>query len=183
MAPCPRCGFTYAWDGTTCGHCRFPSDPAAQTDADQDDQIQARILTKVRKHGLPGGRTHRFDDLEAGYREAIQNLASTHLQGRPILVFMDSLTRWTLLSTREVICHERGELRKVALRELTSVENAPDSEFPSGGTDEEIGRWKGSWEYLRLTDGTRRVVLIWVPCGGEAYAVWNILLPYARTGR
>lgn len=24
---CPRCGFTHAWDGTTCGHCKFGEQP------------------------------------------------------------------------------------------------------------------------------------------------------------
>ncbi|MBM3983631.1 MAG: hypothetical protein FJ304_25845 [Planctomycetes bacterium] len=21
--PCPKCGFTFQWDGTTCGHCKY----------------------------------------------------------------------------------------------------------------------------------------------------------------
>lgn len=183
MAGCPRCGFAYAWDGTTCGHCRYPSRLSVQTVAEQDNQTEARILIKLRKHGLPGGRTHRFGDLAVGHQEAIQCAASTQLQGRPVMVCMGSLDRWTLLSTREVICNDSGELRKVVLRELRSVESVHDFEFPSGGSDEEIARWKGSWEYLKVVDRYRRKHLIWVPCGGEAFALWNILLPYTRARR
>jgi hypothetical protein len=25
---CPKCGFTHAWDGTRCGHCKFGEQPA-----------------------------------------------------------------------------------------------------------------------------------------------------------
>lgn len=28
QSACPKCGFTYRWDGTVCGHCCSPSPPA-----------------------------------------------------------------------------------------------------------------------------------------------------------
>jgi ribosomal protein L40E len=35
------------------------------------------------------------------------------------------------------------------------------------------------WEYLRPVDKVGEAV-VWVPYGGEAHALWNILLPYTR---
>jgi hypothetical protein len=31
-AACPKCGFAYAWNGATCGHCCFPLPPAPSPD-------------------------------------------------------------------------------------------------------------------------------------------------------
>jgi hypothetical protein len=178
MEACPRCGFSYAWDGAVCGHCRYPDSP---TEADRDNWMEARILAKARKHRLPGGRTQRFQDLAPERQAEMKEQAGSQLRGRPVLAFVDSSSRWTLLTTREVICQDTGGLRAVKIGELASVANA--SEPPAGATLEEVGRWKGSWEYLRVVDRGCHASLIWVPCGGEAYALWNILLPYASGAR
>jgi hypothetical protein len=180
MGGCPNCGFSYAWDGTACGHCRAP-EPRTFTEAEQDDSMQARILKRASKHGLPDGRTHRFQDLEPGLRDSILAVAGDRLEGRPVLAFVDSSARWTLLTTREVISHHSGRLVVVSLRDLTSVGNV--SEPPRNVSLEEFGRWKGSWEYLGVADRLGGAGLVWVPCGGEAYALWNILLPFTRTRR
>ena len=54
---------------------------------------------------------------------------------------------------------------------------------PEGATIEEVRTWKSSWEYLRVADRQGTEAIVWVPCGGEAFALWNILLPYVRGKR
>ncbi len=175
MYSCPRCGFSYAWDGATCGHCR-PPDAPPPTEAEQDDRLEARILYIARRHGLPAGRTHRFADLAPGLQESMRR--GGPLSGRPVLAFVDSPARWTLLTTREVVSQDNGRLWRVALLGLSSVGNA--SEPPEGLTPEEFGIWKGSWEYLRIAGGDGQAGVVWVPPGGQAYALWDILLKFTR---
>jgi hypothetical protein len=136
------------------------------------------MVYRAGKHRLPGGRTHRFEQLEPALQRQILEAVADGMRGRPVLAFVDSSERWTLLTTREVVCREHGHLRGMSIRNLATL--GSDSRPPEGSSLEEVGRWKGSWEYLRLVhrDGTSQTV--WVPCGGEAYALWNILLPFAR---
>ena len=180
VAVCPRCGFSYAWDGKNCAHCHYP-EPRTPRESDQDDRMAERILFKAGQHRLPGGQTHHFEDLEPGLQKEILARAGNRLLGRPVLAFVDSPARWTLLTSREVACLDQGQLRAVNIRDLASVRS--DSEPPAVASVEETGRWKRSWEYLRLVDQSGRAQVVWVPCGAEAYALWNILLPYARAGR
>jgi hypothetical protein len=178
MERCPNCGFSYAWDGRACGHCRAP-ESRATTETEQNNRVQARILHNAGRHGLPGGRTYRFEDLEPELREGMLTAAGDRLRGRPVLAFVDCPARWTLLTTREVISRHAGQLVVVSTRDLASVSNA--SEPPVGASREEFGRWKGSWEYLWVVDRNGGEGLVWVPCGGEAYALWNILLRFVRS--
>jgi hypothetical protein len=60
------------------------------------------------------------------------------------------------------------------------VELQPAEQPVEPVTPEEIGLWKGGWEHLRVIGRRGSVAIVWVPCGGEAYALWNILLPYAQ---
>src|SRR5262245_5218354 len=103
MSACPRCGFMYAWDGTTCAHCGAPSAPAP-SERDKDEWVERRILFKVGQHGLPRGRTFQFQDLCHELQLEIRAAAGSSLRGRPVLALVDSPSRWTLLTTREVIC-------------------------------------------------------------------------------
>ncbi len=143
--------------------------------------METHILRKAGQHGLPLGRTHRFADLTADLQERIIEAVGARAQGRPVLAFVDSPPRWTLLTTREVTCQDKGQLLVVGIRDLASVSN--DSQPPQGASPEEIGRWKGSWEYLGVVNRSGGRGALWVPCGGEAYALWNILLPYTRADR
>jgi hypothetical protein len=139
------------------------------------------IGCRAKRHNLPAGRAYHFEDLTPEFQETIRAVAADRLKGRPVLVFADDPTRWTLLSTREVVGLDRGQVRMMRLCELASVGSA--SEPPLVASQEEIGRWKGSWEYLRLVGRGGEVSVVWVPRGGEAYALWNILLPHARANR
>lgn len=180
MATCPHCGFSYAWDGSMCGHCRVPAS-RTPTEVNHDDWMQARILKKARGHGLPSGQTHRFQHLEPERQESILAVAGDRLRGRPVLAFIDSSARWTLLTTREVISHHGGQFVMMNISDLVFVSNA--SEPPVRASLEEVGRWKGSWEYLWVEDRNRCEGRLWVPCGGQAYALWNILLHLVRAKR
>jgi hypothetical protein len=177
MGVCPRCGFSYAWDGVNCGHCHSP-DSRPLGAAEQENRIESRILKRASHHGLPACRTFRFEDLKPGFQEEILTAAGKQLRGRPVLAFVDSPQRWTLLTTRAVLGLDRGRLWSVDLQDLTVVTNA--SKPPVGASTEEVGRWKGSWEYLRLEGRNAGVGVVWVPCGGQAYALWNILLAFTR---
>jgi hypothetical protein len=177
MTACPKCGFTFAWDGAICGHCKYPDSPIP-TAEDRDDWMEHRILHKASKHHLPGRRTHRFQDLAAELQNEIRTIGAERIQGRPVLVFFDSRERWTLLTTRELIGLNAGRLRAMAIADMVSV--GSESLPPRGASGDEVNRWKSSWEYLRAADRNGVEAVVWVPCGGEAYALWNILLPYVR---
>jgi hypothetical protein len=177
MSACPKCGFTFAWDGTCCSHCNYPDSPIP-TEEDRDDLMERRILHKASKHNLPSRRTQRFHDLASDIQSGIRAIAAEKMQGRPVLVFFDSRDRWTLLTTREVIGLDDGRLRAMNIDDMVAV--GSKSHPPRDASAEEIGRWKSSWEYLRVADRQGAEAVLWVPCGGEAYALWNILLPYVR---
>jgi hypothetical protein len=174
MSVCPKCGFAFAWDGTKCRQCNFPDSPIAP-EVDRDDLMERRILYKASRHNLPGRRTHRFRDLAPEIQNEIRQTVGEAMCGRPALVFFDSRVRWTLLTTRDVIGLDEGRLRAMSIDDMVSVDS--NSHPPEGATSEEIGFWKTSWEYLRVADRHGSEAIVWVPCGGEAYALWNILLP------
>src|SRR5262249_10354214 len=111
-------------------------------------------------------------------QEAIRETAGVAMRGRPVLVFFDSRGLWTLLTTREVIGLDEGRLRIMSLDDMVSV--GSKSHPPKNATAEEVSRWKSRWEYLRVGERQGAEAIVWVPCGGEAYALWNILLHYVR---
>ena len=173
-ASCPNCGFSYAWDGTMCSHCHDPS--AAQMD--RDELIEKRFVFKAKKNGLPSKRTWLFHDLPVDMLQVIGHAAGDLLRGKPVLAFIDSPARWTLLTTRQVLSWYDNHLHHVLIDEMISVRSHA---FPgAGATSEEIAHYKVTWEYLRLVqcEGT---TLVWVPCGEEAFALWNLLLPFVRS--
>jgi hypothetical protein len=176
MSACPKCGFAFAWDGTRCGHCKHPSSPMLP-EVDRDDLRERRILFKARRHNLPGQRTHRYHDLAPETQQELRETSGEAMRGRPVLVFYDSRMRWTLLTTREVIGLDEG-LRAMSIDDMVSV--GSNSHPPEGATSEEIGQWKSSWEHLRVADARGTEAIVWVPCGGQAYALWNILLWFVR---
>ena len=174
---CPTCGFAFAWNDSRCGHCHH-SDSPPPTEVDRDDFIEGRILNKVGRNKLPAGRTWRFRDIAPEMAEEIRRIAGYQIRGRPVLAFIDSPTRWTLLTSREVLSWDEGQLREMNIGNMVSVDS--ESMPPPEATLKEIEQWKSSWEYLRVVDRQGQAASIWVPCGGEAYALWNILLPFAQ---
>lgn len=178
MSVCPKCGFTYAWDGTRCGHCHYPESPISPED-ERDDLLAQRILHKART--VIGRRTHPFEDLASDLQNEILQVAHDKIYGRVVLVFFDSSKRWTLLTTRELIGWEEGRLRWMPMEDMVSVGSA--SHPPADASTEEEGRWKATWEYLRVVNHRGKQVIAWVPCGNEAYMLWNILLPFVIAKR
>ena len=178
MTACPKCGFIFAWDGSRCGHCNYPDAPIP-TDVPRDDEwLEGRILHQASRHNLPSRRTFWFHDFAPEIQSEIRILAGETLRGRPVLVFFDSLARWTMLTTREVMGYSDGRLRSMSISDMTSVSS--ELEPPMGVTSEEMGEWKRTWEYLHVSDSQGSDSILWVPCGGEAYALWNILLMLIR---
>ena len=169
MPSCPKCGFTFAWNGTRCGHCNYPDSPIA-SEAELDDLREQRFLWKADQHHLPNRRTWKFQDLRPEIQHGIQEIAIGKLQGRPVLLFFDSLSRWTLLTTRELVSLDKALLRSMRIDDMSSI--GPASRRKDGA--------KSNWEYLKVVDQQGNEVIFWVPCGSEAYAIWNILLPHMR---
>lgn len=133
---------------------------------------------KAAQHKLPYGRTRVFPDVEPELVHEIDDVIGKAVQGRPILVHVDSLSRWTLLTTREVLSCDNSRLARMKIEDIGSV--GTESSPPSNASSKEVARWKSTWERLRLVDRQGVAAIIWVPGGPEAYAIWNILLPYAR---
>jgi hypothetical protein len=148
---------------------------------DRDAWVAGRILWKARKHRLPGGRTFLFSELPEDLRERVAAVAAGRAAGRPVLAFVDSPQRWTLLGTGKVVSLHGGQVHECRLDCLTDV--GPRDHPPDGAAVEQAREWKGSWEYLRVCEGPGAVADLWVPCGGEAYALWNILLMFPRVCR
>jgi hypothetical protein len=96
-----------------------------------------------------------------------------------VLAFGDSPERWSLLGTRKVVSLHDGETHEFRLEHLCTVE--PWDRWDStalGATMDGAKEWKRTWEFLRVRDNSGRITKIWVPCGAEAYALWNILLMF-----
>ncbi len=165
---CPKCGFEYAWDGTTCSHCRG-------LDTNRDEFLESRFLLKAAKNGLPSKRTWLFREVSPEMQKQVVEIIGDRFRGKPVLIFVDSPSRWTLLTTQCVFSWYKENLHEASIDDLIRV--GADSKPPRHATSEEIDNWKVSWEYLRLVDAVG-VAVVWVPCGSEAYSLWNILLPH-----
>jgi hypothetical protein len=145
---------------------------------DREEWVAGRILWKAGKHGLPRGRTHLFADLPDDLRELFAAVAVERAAGSPVLALVDSRDRWTLLATRKVVSLHGEKFHECRLDRFYDA--GPRDGCPPGATLDQAGQWKLSWEYLRVTDDTGAVADLWVPCGSEAYALWNILLMFPR---
>jgi hypothetical protein len=167
---CPRCGFEYGWDGTNCSHCRHPI--AVPVEIARDDLREIGFVSRAGNHGTPESKTWLFRDLDQETRTMITDLIGDRSVGRPVLVFMDSGSRWTLLTTRRVISWYEEQLHEASIDELVSV--GPDSRPPRSCTNEDMDMWSGSLEYLRLRDYSGET-LIWAPRGEKVFALWSIL--------
>src|SRR4051812_18250012 len=80
MSVCPKCGFTFAWDGARCGHCNYPALPIPPEE-DRNELMERRILYKASKHNLPSRRTLRFQDLAPELQSEIRGIAGEKMQG------------------------------------------------------------------------------------------------------
>jgi ribosomal protein L40E len=174
MLACPNCGFTYGWNGTKCEHCHYP-DLRIPADEYRDQLVENRILYKATRKGLPGKRTHHFQNLAPITQAEIRDASGKAIVGYPVLVFYDSSSRWTLLTTREVIGWNERELHSVKLADMVSVGDKR-KQPPADATFQEVSQWKVSLEQLRIADRHGNEIIVWVPWGSEAYALWGILL-------
>ena len=140
---------------------------------DVDEWIESRITWKAGKHNLPAGRTWLFTDLPPTDRSRFEAAAAKCDLGRPVLVFLESPDLWTVLGTKKIMSRHHERLQAFPLRQLVRVGpiDKPQHEWPV----EQVRDWKRSWEYLSLKGTWWRKATIWVPCGGEAYALWSIL--------
>lgn len=172
MSACPKCGFSFAWNGLTCGHCHHGEDWVAPP-VSEDDRNEVRILHTAGKHKLPHGPTKYFQDLAPQEQEQIVRSADARIHGRAVLICLDSVTKWTLLTTREVICLDHGRIRAIGFAEIESVHPYPA--LSEHADSEAIGHWKSNWEYLRILDGQCSETIVWVPRAPNSYAMWNIL--------
>jgi hypothetical protein len=143
--------------------------------------VERRILWKAGKHCLPRGRTHFFSDLPDDLRAMFAEVAVERAAGRPVLAFVDSRDRWTLLATGKVVSLHGGKFHECRLDRLSSV--GPRDGYGPDATIEQIRQWKQSWEYLRACDDTEAAAELWVPRGGEAFALLNILMMFPRVLR
>lgn len=66
---CPKCGFSYAWNGSSCGHCRFHGSLTTGRGFDPPSELVVGTKTSV----------ERFD-LERAYRMALFSDAAYHDQ-------------------------------------------------------------------------------------------------------
>jgi hypothetical protein len=149
----------------------------APLDMDQDELLERRFVLKAAKHGLPSKRTWLFREIAPEMQSLVNDKIGDRFRGRPVLIFVDSPSRWTLLTTQCVFSWYQERLHEASVDDLSEV--GANSAPPQDGTTEEIHNWKVSWEYLRLVNNAG-VTVVWVPCGGEAFALWNMLLPLTR---
>src|ERR1700722_8161668 len=152
-AACPNGGFSYGWDGATCAHCHDPVAPQI----DRDELLEKRFVFKAQKHGLPSKRTWLFRDLPFEMQRVIFDIVNDRLTGKPVLAFIDSPSRWTLLSTRQILSWYDGRLHHASIDGLITIRDA--FRHPRGATEEEIDLYKSTLEYLRLVDSDGEIIV------------------------
>ncbi len=172
MTACPKCGFKFAWDGTRCAHCNYPDSPLPPKKS-ADDLVEDRMIRGVSRSKLSNSRTWVFRTIVPEMQDEVRKVADNCIKGRLVLLCVDSLKRWTLLTTREVICWDDANLQTVSFEEMVRV--GPATEPENGATGEEVTQWKLSWEYLQVVNVHKKEATVWVPCGSEAFLVWNLL--------
>lgn len=172
---CPNCGFSYAWDGTSCGHCRAPDKPQVSRDA----LIESRFLRRGQEQGWPSGCFFHYRDVPLELHLAMRTIIGDRPLGSPVWAFVDSPSRWTLLTTRLVISWHDDQLHVASIDDLMSITS--DSKLPRDSTSEEVDRFKFTLQFLRLVDANGSAV-IWAPPGSPTFGLWNFLLPYAKKG-
>ena len=140
---------------------------------DYDDWIEGRIVWKAKHHGIPCARTYLFGELSDDVAEYLLSEMAARDVGRPVLAFVDSLSCWTLLATKKAASQHDDEICECRLDQIEEVR--PRDYFPRFSSEREVLEWKRSWEYLRIMESTGVACDLWVPCGKEAFALWNIL--------
>ena len=141
---------------------------------DVDAWVESRILWKARHAlGRPSDRTFRFADLAGDLQEQLGAAAGRRGAGRPVLAFVGSAERWTLLGTEKVVSRHHGRDHAFPLRELVGV-TPVDWPMP-WWTPERVGQWKAGLEYLCLRRSWWRSAVVWGPPGSGTFALWNIL--------
>lgn len=188
-AKCPRCGFGYVWDGTSCGHCRYPR--SKPTDA--DEWVETRILWLANRDNLALEKA-RFldnltDDLRIEFEEPLECGAANRI-GKPVLIFHDTPGRWTLLGTHRVLSMHGGEQHAAAIEKVQSMQpgiephrvephtvEPPRVEQRGEALQPKYRRfWEEiPWEYLHLIDATGRSATIWVPSGNSAWFLLKLV--------
>ena len=140
----------------------------------QDEWVENRLLWKARKHNLPTEHILYFSDVRHNLRDKINQVTSNRSVGFPVIVLFRDNECWTLLGTRKMISFHSNDVHECDLRSLLAVR--PGTDPPPGGSLMEIGSWKGSWDFLRVCDGNKMALKIWVPRGFESYILENMLL-------
>jgi hypothetical protein len=172
---CPKCGFSYAWDGNTCGHCHH-RDGDSIIPIDHDDLFEVRFTRKAIKNRLT-----LFSNLLPKWRDIVLCKAGDRVRGRPVLAFISDADCWTLLTTRQVLSCYDNQMHDVAIESITRIRPALAPNAPL--EQEKTVHWKDvQWEYLRLYNNSGSTV-VWVPPGNSAWALWNLLLPVVRSTR
>jgi hypothetical protein len=103
MSACPQCGFSYGWDGATCGHCHFPA--SRLTGRPASPEVQNDI-------GDPCGEAAEWET-QSGAMEALH----APLTGQEVVAaaqviagFCVDLSRWRVTISRD------GRLRQEVFR-------------------------------------------------------------------
>lgn len=170
---CPGCGFSYGWDGKACRHCGYP--------VSTDDGLPEKRILYMSRHARAAGRMHRFEQETPNYLKAdVLQLTFEHIRGDPVLLLVNHPMRWTLLTTREVVCWEGEELRTIRIADIPFL--ADRGELPADATCEKSSTKSETLTYLRILDRYGSETSLWVPGHTEALALWDILHSYTRGG-
>lgn len=165
LPDCPGCGFSYGWDGQTCRHCGYPVSP--------DGGLPKNRILYMSRHALAAGRTHRFQELTPEFQAEVRRVAGDRIRGEPVLAFIDGIQRWTLLTTREVICCEQSQLCMVRIADIPFI--AERKKLPAVAINDKAPLEKMRPTYFRVQDRYGTETRIWAPGIIEAHALWVVL--------
>lgn len=131
------------------------------------DWIQNRVEWRLSRHS--GVECIRGEEIPSAFIEKFTDHHRLPI-GRPLLAFVDSDERWTILASEAIGSYYEGVLRSIAFHSHFRV--APINELIVRESGEEV---KQNLQYLKLKSGYFKSIYVWAPSGSPYFALWNIL--------
>ena len=129
---------------------------------------------------LPTNSSFFFNELSNEKQNKLLSQIDKNQCGQPILFFKNSNEKWTLISTKQIICSDNERIFAIDLKQIKVLQptvfktNNQLKEFKEQNFD------KREWDELLLIDRNNREFILQADKGKDLFALWNILLMTKR---
>lgn len=129
---------------------------------------------------LPTNSSFFFNELSTEKQKTLLNQIDRNQCGQPIVIFTKPNEKWTLISTKQIVCSDNERIFAIDLKQIKVLQptvfktNNQLKEFKEQNFD------KREWDKLLLIDRNNREFILQADKGKDLFALWNILLMTKR---